>query len=92
MKTKLNPIRPNEISKEVAILHKAVKALGFKIDASELKQRKAGKQTKASIMAFQKTHKIIPEEGVLANEATLEAIQETLKKKGLLKTENSFPM
>lgn len=65
MNQSLAPIQYNEVSFRVAMLHKALQALGITIAEAEVRERKAGKDTRKQMRALQEQWKLEPGDDVL---------------------------
>lgn len=85
-----HPIKLNEVSENVANLHKALKALGYYPDASDQLESKAGKSTLQQVRTLQKKLQIPFVETLLLNAPTAEAINRELEERRLLAAEHSF--
>jgi hypothetical protein len=90
MKTLIKPVAFNEESYNVVLLQKTLEILGFSVSQDEVKQHKAGDDTRVKTRALQAQLNIPIDDSTLVNEATIETISEALTRKGLTETSQSF--
>jgi hypothetical protein len=77
------PIKPNEQSSNVATLHAAIRLLGRRVDAAELREQRAGGSTIKLVRELQAAMNIAEREDVLVDDATAEAINRLLAEQGI---------
>ena len=90
MRLKLRPIAINDVSYDVALLHRVLQALGLQVSAEEVTAQRAGADTLAKVRGLQAELRVTVDQTTLVNEATAAAISETLESKGLTAVSNSF--
>jgi len=84
MITPITPIKLDEQSDAVANLHAAIQALGFSVDAGEVREHRAGASTLKLVRAFQQQSKISLDEKQLVDQPTAAAINKLLSERGQL--------
>ncbi len=90
MEAILQPIALKERSYNVTLLHKALSILGMPIIEDEVAQCDAGEDTLRQVRTLQEKLGLPIDKSTLLNEATIDAIGETLEKRGLLATSRLF--
>lgn len=84
------PIQLNERSVNVALLQAALTALGYQLNADEIKNQNAGDSTTRTIRLIQTQNKIQVSIAALVDAATAAIINQLLKSKGLLDAVTSY--
>jgi hypothetical protein len=90
MKTILMPIAHNELSYNVNLLQKALKALGLPVTKSEAAHGRAGEDTLKKVRTLQAQLNVPVDESTLVDEATSMAIAEAMKQRSLTTASRSF--
>ena len=90
MKSLNEPIAFNEVSYTVALLHKVLEVAGSPVSKDEVRQRKAGEDTRVKVRALQARMNIPIDDSTLLDQQTIEALEENLTKRGLTAVSRSF--
>jgi hypothetical protein len=90
MKTLFEAIVFEETSYHVALLHKALGALGLVVAKEEVLEQRAGADTRSKVRALQAQYAVPVDENVLVDPATTSAMYEALGKKGMTAASRSF--
>ena len=90
MHPRLRPVAFNEVSSDVAVLHRTLAVLGFAVAQDELRRCRAGNDTRAKIRALRAQLNVPVDDAALLDEATIDAVHEALEKRGLTAASRSF--
>lgn len=90
MATTLKPIALDEMSYNVAPLHKALAALELPISQDKVAENRAGDTTLRQVRILQATLNVPVDESTPVTEVTVVAIADALKKMGLTAASRSF--
>ncbi len=90
MQAILKNIALNDRSYNVALLHKILEVFGLPVSKKEVEQHKAGPDTRKKVRALQKQLNVPVDDSTLVNDATVAAVAEALKTRGLTAASRSF--
>src|ERR1043165_10295839 len=90
MKVTLRPVKLNESSYDVRLLHQTLKALGWQVTGKEAAAGKAGKDTLEKVRKLQAQLNVPVDKSMLVDRTTINAIKEALANRGLAAASRSF--
>ena len=90
MKSLLKPVALDEKSYNVNLLHKTLGAFGLNVAKDETAEGKAGDDTVKNVRTLQERLGVSVDEAVLVDEATVIAIEKSMKERGLTTASRSF--
>ncbi len=86
----LTQVAAKEKSHNVALLHRVLETFGLTVSKKEVDENRAGSDTQEKVRALQSHLNVHPDESSLVDEATIAAIREALRSRGLTDASRSF--